>query len=97
VIRREGRRIVLSGPLTLSNVATVLEEGKRHLAEGVATVDLGEVAEMDSALVALLFAWLRDARARGQDLAFQNPPEALRTLTRLYGVDGLLPVSAAAA
>jgi phospholipid transport system transporter-binding protein len=97
VIRREGRRIVLSGPLTLSNVATVLEEGKRHLAEGVATVDLGEVAEMDSALIALLFAWLRDARARGQDLAFRNPPEALRTLARLYGVDGLLPVSAAAA
>jgi phospholipid transport system transporter-binding protein len=97
VIRREGRRIVLSGPLTLNNVATVLEEGKRHLEEGVGTVDLGEVAEMDSSLVALLFAWLRDARGRGQELVFQNPPEALRTLARLYGVDDLLPVSPAAA
>jgi phospholipid transport system transporter-binding protein len=93
MIRREGERLVLSGAVTLGNAAGLLDEGRRHLAEGVRTVDLGEVSEMDSALLALLLAWLRDARAREQKLAFANPPESLRTIARLYGVDGLLPLS----
>jgi phospholipid transport system transporter-binding protein len=93
VIRREGARLVLSGPVTLANVAALLEEGRRHLAEGVQSVDLGEVSEMDSALLALLLAWLRDARAREQPLAFTNLPESLRTIAQLYGVDRLLPAS----
>lgn len=95
MIRREGRRIVVSGPVTLANVAGILEEGRRHLAEGVRAVDLGEVTEMDSSLLALMLAWMRDARARGGELAFANLPESLRTIARLYGVDALLPVDAA--
>ncbi len=93
MIRREGARLVLSGAVTLGNVAQVLEEGRRHLAEGVQTVDLAEVKEMDSALLALLLAWLRDARARGNSLSFTNLPESLRTIAQLYGVDRLLPVA----
>jgi phospholipid transport system transporter-binding protein len=93
MIRRESGRIVVSGPVTLENVAAVLEEGRRHLAEGVRTVDLGEVTEMDSSLLAAMLAWLRDARARGGDLAFANLPQSLRTIARLYGLDGLLTVA----
>ena len=93
MIRREGARLVLSGPVTLGNVAVLLEEGRRHLAEGVQTVDLGEVSEMDSALLALLLAWLRDARARARPLQFTNLPDSLRTIAQLYGVDRLLPVA----
>ena len=93
MIRREGGRLVVSGPVTLANVAKLLEEGRQHLAEGAGTVDLGEVTEMDSALLALSLAWLRDARAAKRELAFMNPPEALQTLSRLYGVESLLPVS----
>ena len=57
--------MMVSGPVTLANVAGLLEEGRRHLAEGVRTVDFGEVTEMDSAALALCLAWLRDARAAG--------------------------------
>lgn len=96
MIRREGRRLVLSGPVTLANVASLLEEGRRHIEEGVRAVDLGEITEMDSSLLALMLAWLRDARARGRELGFANLPESLQTIARLYGVDGLLPVVAAA-
>ena len=104
MIRREGRRMILSGPVTLANVAEVLQEGRRHLDEGrrradkgVGVVDLGEVTEMDSALLALLLAWLRDAQSRDRPLQFSNPPEALRTIARLYGVDGFLQVEPEAA
>jgi len=93
MIRREGARLLVSGPVTLANVATLLEEGRRHLAEGVQTVDLGEVSEMDSALLALLLAWLRDAKAREQALAFANAPASLLTIARLYGVERLIPLA----
>ena len=104
MIRRDGRRMLLSGPVTLANVAEVLLEGKQHLDEGrrrhdesVRVVDLGGVTEMDSALLALLLAWLRDAQSRDCPLEFANLPESLRTIARLYGVDGLLPVAPEAA
>ena len=93
MIRREGSRLVLSGAVTLGNAAALLDEGKRHLAEGVQTVDLGEVSEMDSALLALLLAWLREARLHDRTLVFTNLPESLRTIARLYGVDRLLPTA----
>ena len=92
MIRRDGRRIVVSGPVTLGNARQLLEEGRRHFAEGAATVDLSEVTEMDSALLALSLAWLREAREAKRELSFANPPEALQTLSRLYGVETLLPV-----
>ena len=94
MIRRDGRRIVVSGPVTLANVGKLLAEGRQHLAEGAGTVDLGEVTELDSGLLALSLAWLRDAREAKRELAFVNLPEALQTLSRLYGVENLLPVKA---
>jgi ABC-type transporter Mla MlaB component len=41
-----------------------------------------------------MLAWLREAKGGSRELAFANPPESLRTIARLYGVDGLLAVSA---
>jgi len=93
VIRREGPRLVVSGAVTLGNAAALLEEGRRHLAEGVQTIDLAEVNEMDSALLAVLLAWLRDARSREKKISFVNLPESLRTIAQLYGVDRLLPTT----
>ena len=93
MIRREDGRIVLSGPVTLANVAQVLEEGRRHLAEGAATVDLAEVSELDSSALALLLAWLREAKAAGRTIVFANLPESLQTIARLYGVQDLLPAA----
>ena len=93
MIRREGARLVISGAVTLGNAAALLEEGRRHLAEGVQTVDLGEVNQMDSALLAVLLAWLRDARSREKKISFVNLPESLRTIAQLYGVDRLLPTT----
>ena len=94
MIRRESGRVVVSGPVTLANVAAILDEVRPHLDEGVGTVDLAEVTDMDSSLLAAMLAWLREARRRDRELVFANLPEALRTIARLYGVDGLLPVAA---
>lgn len=82
---------MLSGPVTLANVAQVLEEGLQQIRDGARTIDLGEVTELDSSLLAMLLAWLREAKGRNSEIAFANLPQGVETIARLYGVDGLLP------
>ncbi len=89
-MRRDGSRAVVSGPVTLSNVRTLLEEGRGLLRAGVRTVDLGEVTELDSSLLAVLLAWRREARAASAELVIENLPAGLETIARLYGVESLL-------
>jgi phospholipid transport system transporter-binding protein len=90
MIRRDGERLYVSGPVTLANVAGLMEEAKAHVGS-VSAVDLGEVTELDSSLLAALLAWLRDAKARGRALSFVRLPQDLVTLAQLYGVAQLLP------
>jgi phospholipid transport system transporter-binding protein len=95
VIRREGERLIVSGSLTLASVAAALREGNAAIDDGVRTVDLAEVGELDSSALALLLAWLREARRQNRSLAFANLPQGLTTIARLYGVAELLPASPA--
>ncbi len=97
MIRREGERMVVSGVLTLANVAEALAQGNAAIGEGVRSVDLAEVGELDSSALALLLAWLREARRRDCELVFTNLPQGLTTIARLYGVADLLPASPASA
>jgi len=94
-MRREGTTLKLSGPVTLANVAQLLEEGLQQIRDGARTIDLGEVTELDSSLLAMLLAWLREAKRRNSELAFANLPQGLETIAQLYGVDRLLPVPGA--
>jgi len=94
MMRREGDRVFLSGPVTLANVADVLRQGCDELRAGVRTIDLGEVTELDSSLLAALFAWMRAAKADGGEVVFANLPEGLLTVAQLYGVADLLPSEA---
>ena len=94
-MRREGTTLKLSGPVTLENVARVLQEGVQQIRDGARTIDLGEVTELDSSLLAMLLAWLREAKQRNAEVAFANLPQGLETIAQLYGVDGLLPVPGA--
>ena len=97
MIRREGERLYLAGPATLAQVATILRQGTEQLREGVSVVDLGEVTELDSSLLATLLAWLREARRLGRPLSFSRLPDGLTTIAGLYGVADLLPPQAAPA
>lgn len=94
MIRREGERLVVSGPVTVANVAELLAQARAPLAQGVRSVDLGEVTDLDSSLLALLLAWMREARDRGGALTFSRLPPELGTLAQLYGVAELLPQDA---
>ena len=95
MIRREGDRMVVGGALTLASVAAVLREGSAVIGQGVRTVDLAEVGELDSSALALLLAWMREAKKHNRELQFANLPQGLTTIARLYGVADLLPASPA--
>jgi phospholipid transport system transporter-binding protein len=62
-----------------------------HLA-GARVVDLGGVTEIHSALLAVMFAWMRDAQRHESRLAFAHVPAGLLTIARLYGVLDALPM-----
>jgi phospholipid transport system transporter-binding protein len=95
MIRREGDRMLVSGALTLASVAAVLLEGSTAIGKGARTVDMSEVGELDSSALALLLAWVREAKRQNRSLVFVNLPQGLTTIARLYGVAELLPVSPA--
>ena len=63
MIVQDGDRLRLSGDLTLSTVSGLLDAGRAGVAAGDCIVDLADVGRVDSAALALLFAWLRAARA----------------------------------
>jgi phospholipid transport system transporter-binding protein len=96
MIRVEGERLYVTGAATLASATELLEAARAPLAAGVRRIDLGEVTEVDSSLLAVLFAWMREARAQGRTLAFSRVPADLKSLARLYGVSELLPEEAAA-
>ena len=91
MIQREGERMLLEGPVTLANVAQVLEEGYAAIREGAGAVDLKGVTDLDSSLLAMLLAWLREAAQGGRSQRLDTLPAGLTTIAQLYGVDELLP------
>ena len=97
MIQRDGDRMIVSGALTLASVGDELVQGKAAIAAGARRVDLAGVGELDSSALALLLAWLREAKRLGAELSLANLPQGLTTIARLYGVAELLPAAAAPA
>lgn len=73
----------LTGALTFDTVATLAAPVDAH------TIDLGGLVATDSAGLALLLDWWRQARSDGRKLVFVAVPARLRDLIR---VNGLAPV-----
>jgi ABC-type transporter Mla MlaB component len=90
MIRVEGERLYVSGPATLATAAELLEAARAPLAAGVRRVDRGEVTEIDSSLLAVLFDRMRAAKAGGQARSLERLPADLKSLAQLSGVAELL-------
>jgi phospholipid transport system transporter-binding protein len=76
--------------LTNDTAAALLETGRAAIRSGDLSFDLASVRQVDSAAVALLLAWQREAAASQGRITLSNVPPALVSLASLYGVDGLL-------
>ena len=76
--------------ITNANAGELLAEGAAAIAHGDFAFDLATVTEVDTAAIALLRDWQRQAVARGGRLALGNVPDDIASLAKLHGVDGLL-------
>ena len=87
----EGRYLV-SGPLQFRTVAETRRQGLRLLsAHPELVLDLGGVTRADSAGLALLIEWMREARHQRVQVHFENIPDQLLAIARASQLDKFLP------
>lgn len=96
MIRNEGGVMWLEGELTMATVGGHVAPGRDTIAAGVSIIDCSRLAAADSAALALFLDWLRFARQSGRRIVLRALPPGLASLAELYGMEGLLPVEAAA-
>src|SRR5690242_10575394 len=83
-------RLEVSGAVTIDNVVTVAERGIVLLDREDLIIDLGQITNVDSSAVSVLLQWEREARRRNRQIRFENVPQKLQSLIRLYGVSELI-------
>lgn len=82
-------RYNLSGPLTFVSIPELLEAADIFADGKQITIDLQNVTHSDSASVALLIEWLRQAKQVQGDLHFVNLPPQIQAILRVCGLEGL--------
>jgi len=87
-------RYRLSGDLGFIAAADLLQRGRAAFAgHRSVRIDLSEVSDADSAGLAVLLQWVREARREGRELFFAHLPKRLADLARISGVSDFVPVA----
>jgi len=92
MIRADGNRLRVSGPIVLGNHVELRERSVRYFGACDIDVDLAGATAVDSSALALVFFWQRHAGAHRVTLL--SVPPSLLALADLYGVGDLLGVQA---
>ena len=86
-------RLEIRGELSFASVPALWGACRtRCLAGDAIDVDLGRVSRSDSAGLALLIEWLREAQRSGASLRFFNIPAQMLEMARVSGLDQILPL-----
>lgn len=89
-----GPRVEITGDVTLDTATAALAVGLKALTEQSSVVfDLSQVGSVDSAALAVVFAWVREAGAAGKQVSLANVPHDLQSLANVYGVSEMLPLA----
>ena len=91
---KKQEKIILAGSVSFENVDTVYQSGIKLIqAESNPCIDCSALVHTDSSALALLIAWVRFAKNRQKDLVFDNVTETVFNLSRVYGLESILPFS----
>ena len=93
MIERDGERLLIRAPLTMSYARSLLEAGRAAMQPGVQVFDFSGVTEADSSAIAVMLGWLRSASISRSTVKFAQIPTGVRSLAELYGVSDLLPLA----
>lgn len=88
-------RIAVRGVLDFDSVAALLKQPLSWPAGDDVHIDLAGVSHSNSAGLALLLEWLKNAQQKGRQIKYHNVPEQLLTIARAYGIDDDLPIATA--
>lgn len=84
----------LTGHVNVNTITAIINPGYAMIdaaSEGQAlTLDLSDVAQADSASVALLIDWLRYANRQGKNLVFTHLPEKMKDIISVSNLHGIL-------
>lgn len=84
----------VDGELDGENVPARLRQSADWFGRDQETIiDLGGVTHSDSAGVALLLEWTRDAQISGGTLRFINAPPQMRAIIDFCGLNDIIPVA----
>lgn len=88
-------RFLLSGTLSFATVPAVWRESAGLFAADppVLRIDLRGVERSDSAGLALLVEWMREARRHDREIRFVNIPAQMLAIARVSGLDQILPLA----
>jgi len=85
--------IQLSGELSFSTVKLALEQSSGMFEPMAALdIDLAEVSRSDSAGLALLVHWMRQAKEENKKIIFHNIPKQMLAIADVSGLNELLPI-----
>lgn len=82
----------VDGQLDVDNVPARLRESTGWFDGGQTLIDLSGVTRADSAGVALLLEWMRDADAAGGRLRFVNAPAQIRAIIDFCALGDVIPL-----
>ncbi|TCK17566.1 phospholipid transport system transporter-binding protein [Thiogranum longum] len=89
---RDGR-LEVHGELSFDSVPGLWRDCRETCVAGDdVDIDLGQVQRSDSAGLALLIEWLREAQRSGARLRFFNIPPQMLEMARASGLDRILPL-----
>lgn len=83
----------LTGELSMETAPGLLAQRQLFAGKDELTIDLEGVERADSAGVALLVWWQREAHQQQRVISFQNIPPQMLAIARVSGVDELLSLS----
>ncbi|EQD77761.1 STAS domain-containing protein [Ferrovum myxofaciens] len=90
MIQREGNHLFLEGPVVMDTVPDLVNSTSFSSLGPEVTIDFSRTTTLDSAAVALLLHWLREAARGKKKLVFVKIPDNLHVLISLYGLSPLL-------
>lgn len=81
------------GELTLETAKAVLTESTRLFDSAAKLdIDLADVSRADSAALALLVSWMRQAKQGNKPITFQHVPTQMLAIAKASGLDEILPL-----
>jgi ABC-type transporter Mla MlaB component len=78
---------IMKGDITLTQAPSIMKLTIDFEWKDSVVIDLIQVREVDTSLLALIFEWKRQAKKYKRTVSIKNTPVNLGSLAKLYGVE----------